>query len=95
MQAPALIQFYDNSSSASGPDQNFEDLRPAKISTPIQPVSVPQRIEKSIEDNPDYEQFALPTANLFNQSISDLDIDAANKRTYTCPDDDCGKVFPD
>lgn len=97
MQAPALIQFYDNSSSASGPDQNLEDLRPAKISTPIQPVSVPQRIEKSDgpEDNPDYDQFALPTANLFNQSISDLDIDAANKRTYTCPDDDCGKVFPD
>jgi hypothetical protein len=40
-QAPALIQFYENSSSASGLDQNLDDLKPTKISTPMQPVALP------------------------------------------------------
>jgi hypothetical protein len=60
-------------------------------------VTIPHRIEKSDcpEDNIEYDQFALPTQNLLNQSNSELDMDGGNKRTYTCPDDDCGKVFPD
>lgn len=50
------------------------------------------------QDEDEYEQAAQQTLDLYSAALpnAELDLDALNsKRTYTCPDDECGKVFPD